>query len=590
MRKRTVIAALGLLLAPLATQRASAACGVATIAELPVTMVDMRPEVGAKINGADARFIADSGAFFNMITTPSAAEFHLRLRPAPTNIRVTGLGGSAEVTATTVAEFTLGGVSARNVDFFVGGGEMGSDAVGVLGQNVLGLADTEYDLANGVIRLMRSQGCGDYSLAYWTTTQPSILELGATTPIARQTTATATVNGVKMRVLFDTGAATSMLSLTAAKRAGIDPKAPGVVVGGVSRGVGRRMVETWIAPVASFKIGDEEIRNTKLRLGDVWLENVDMLIGTDFFLSHRIYVAGSQRKLFFTYNGGPVFNLGATALTQAGSAAPTPSAPKPDETAAPADAAGFARRGAAFAARRDFVQAIADFTRACELAPNEPSYFLQRGRARLENKQPVLAMADLDRTLVLASNDTPALLIRAQLRLAGRDNAGAIADLDASARSIEKESDARLLIADLYRRAGALGPSLAQYDLWIKAHPEDARQGMALTGRCWVRGLSGENLDRALADCDAALKRLPKSPGALDARGLVRFRQGDLDRSIADYDAALGLQPKSAWTLYGRGLAEARKGMTAQAKADIAAAAVLEPRVGQQAAARGLTP
>ena len=34
-----------------------------------------------------------------------------------------------------------------------------------------------------------------------------------------------------------------------------------------------------------------------------------MLIGADFFLSHRIYVASSQRKLYFTYNGGPVFNL-----------------------------------------------------------------------------------------------------------------------------------------------------------------------------------------------------------------------------------------------------------------------------------------
>jgi hypothetical protein len=39
--------------------------------------------------------------------------------------------------------------------------------------------------------------------------------------------------------------------------------------------------------------------------------DVDMLIGADFFLSHRIYVANSQRKLYFTYNGGPVFNLTA---------------------------------------------------------------------------------------------------------------------------------------------------------------------------------------------------------------------------------------------------------------------------------------
>ena len=30
-----------------------------------------------------------------------------------------------------------------------------------------------------------------------------------------------------------------------------------------------------------------------------------MLLGADFFLSHRIYVANSRDKLYFTYNGGP---------------------------------------------------------------------------------------------------------------------------------------------------------------------------------------------------------------------------------------------------------------------------------------------
>jgi hypothetical protein len=65
-------------------------------------------------------------------------------------------------------------------------------------------------------------------------------------------------------------------------------------------------VQTWIAPFASFRIGDEEIRNTHLRIGDTGLRDVDMLIGADFFLSHRIYVASSQHKLYFTYNGGPV--------------------------------------------------------------------------------------------------------------------------------------------------------------------------------------------------------------------------------------------------------------------------------------------
>src|SRR5262249_5984948 len=65
---------------------------------------------------------------------------------------------------------------------------------------------------------------------------------------------------------------------------------------------------------------------------------------------------------------------------QQAAAQPQQPAPDPNE---PKDAAAFSRRGAASAARRDFVHAIADLTRACELDPNEPSYFYERGQAYL---------------------------------------------------------------------------------------------------------------------------------------------------------------------------------------------------------------
>ena len=32
-----------------------------------------------------------------------------------------------------------------------------------------------------------------------------------------------------------------------------------------------------------------------------------MLLGADFLRAHRVLVAHSQRKLYFTYTGGPVF-------------------------------------------------------------------------------------------------------------------------------------------------------------------------------------------------------------------------------------------------------------------------------------------
>ncbi len=54
---------------------ASAACTLSKVAELPVTMSGLSPTVVAKIDGVEARFIADSGAFYSVITPSGAAQF-----------------------------------------------------------------------------------------------------------------------------------------------------------------------------------------------------------------------------------------------------------------------------------------------------------------------------------------------------------------------------------------------------------------------------------------------------------------------------------------------------------------------------------
>ena len=112
-------------------------CKVGKIAELPVTMNGLRPMVTAKINGVDAQFLADSGAFFSLISPASAAEYQLAM--SPTNVVLQGIGGTRMARVTTVKEFTLAGVPIHNVQFAVGGGQI-VGAVGLLGQNVFLLA------------------------------------------------------------------------------------------------------------------------------------------------------------------------------------------------------------------------------------------------------------------------------------------------------------------------------------------------------------------------------------------------------------------------------------------------------------------
>jgi tetratricopeptide (TPR) repeat protein/predicted aspartyl protease len=599
---------------------AEAACKLLQIAELPVTMANSHPMVTATINGTEVSFIADSGAFYSMLTPGSAEELKLRLYPAPFGLRVMGVGGNeASVSLATVKEFTLAGVPIRNVEFLVGGSEVGG--VGVLGQNVFRIGDVEYDLAKGVIRLMREDDCRDKVLAYWasgTAQVYSVVPIDATTPQSPHTTGEAYLNGAKIRVVFDTGAGSSILSERAARRAGVNMDGPGISDGGYGSGIGRRMLKTSLVPVASFKIGDEEIRNTRLRVADSVIETADMLIGADFFLSHHVFVASKQRRLYFTYNGGPVFNLATLPAPASAAAAPaaTDSLTAPPATAIdlpatppttaadspkmgspsgePKNAAEYARRGNAFASRRDFAHAIEDLTRACELAPDQPDYFYERGLAWEQSNQPVAAIADFGRTISLMPNHIPALVARAELRLLAHQNPEAIEDLNAADRAATKEADARLRMALAYTQSDLLPQAITQLDSWIAAHDQDSRLPQALTQRCWARALIGQDLGKGLDDCNLAAKRLDKAnPNyafILNSRGFVRLRLGDYDVSIKDFDVSLAMNAKNAWALYGRGIDKVRRGRVAEGQADMSAAAALSPEIAADYEKRGVSP
>jgi tetratricopeptide (TPR) repeat protein/predicted aspartyl protease len=618
------LALFGLSIAPLT---AFGGCKLEQIAHLAVTMDGLRPLVPAKIDGSDVQFVADSGAFFNTMSAATAAEFKLRLYDPPIHLALEGIGGYSTVQVAKVKHFTIAGIPVSGVEFLVGGSDIGGGAAGVIGQNVFRIADVEYDLANGMIRFMRpNKECRTANLVYWAHEGQgySEMEIDWATPQQPYTIGTAFLDGVKIRVIFDTGSGPSLLGVHAAARAGIKPDSPGVVPAGALQGYGSHFVKNWIAPFKTFRIGDEEIRNIHLRFGETDLPGGDMLIGADFFLSHRVYVASSQHKLYFTYNGGPVFKLTTvpdpvspprTASSSSDAASPTGPAPAsgpatptapPDPapssspaaspagaaaataaqtkkaTAEPTTAEDFARRGAALAARHDYEHAIPDLTRACELAPQESQYFFQRAEAYGNSGHPELAKADLEQALKLKPDNVRALLVRAQLRLAAGDAAAAIADLDAADRAAAQQADLRLDLGYLYARAHRLPQAIAQYGLWIAVHENDARLAAAYRFRCWARAASGQELEQGLADCNKANRLLSNNTGVLFTRGLLRLRMGDYVHAISDFDASLKRNPRNAWSLYGRGQALLRQQKTAAAESDFAAATALHPHIADE--------
>ena len=76
-------------------------------------------------------------------------------------------------------------------------------------------------------------------------------------------------------------------------------------------------------------------------------------------------------------------------------------------------------------------------------------------------------------------------------------------------------------------------------------------------------------LDRAIADFDAAVRLEPKSADTYINRGIARYRRGDLDRAIADYDEAIRIDPSDIAIFHDRGVMWQRNGELDKALIDL---------------------
>lgn len=560
------------------------------LAQIPVTMRDSQPLVAATINGTEVKFVIDSGAFFSALSPASAEALNLPMELAPADFLVKGAGGLSQPTIARVGEFGLAGAVVRNLEFIVAGSSHG-DAVGVLGQNILSFADVEYDLGNGVVRLLRAENCKDSARVYWVNAGEHFSSV-TIEPIYKfepHIIGTAYINGKKIRVWFDTGAASSVLSLKAAERAGIKTSSPGVQSSYEMRGAGLKVIPSWIAPFSSFRIDDEEIRNTRIRIADVDLGGADMLLGADFFLSHRIYVAWGMNKLLFTRRAGSVFDLDGEGGE---------SVSAPGEAMADAgevhDAPGFSRRSALYAARRDLPRALADIAQAIVLAPRQPEYYYQRAKLYQQARQGQLAMADLDEAIRLKDDYLDARVARAGQLISHLQSSGSgneqeiIAEIDAARALTKRDADIHFELGAMYAGIGAQERAVAEFDLWLELHREDSRSADARAQVCRARALLNQELARALNDCNRAVQDRPGKPFPLESRGLVQLRLRNFSKAVADLDKVVAAQPDNAWALYTRGLARLGLGRSKDGEGDIATAKAVDPWAVSSAISRGL--
>ncbi|WP_114239340.1 aspartyl protease family protein [Dyella sp. C9] len=561
-------------------------CHLKDYGTLPVEMIGDRATTMVKINGVDTRFILDTGAFFNIMSSANASALGLKLEPAPFGYRVSGIGGSANIEQAHVKAFGILGTTLQNVDFIVGGTDAGN---GLLGANLLDFADLELDLANGKVTLFKVDHCDKTSLAYWAKDgNYNVADiLPADSPFDRRTFLEVTINGQKVRAALDSGAAATLLSREAAERAGINLAGPDVKTGSRSIGIGAKPVRTWTVKVDAFSVGTETIQHSQMQVIDGKIgDRTDMLLGVDFILAHHMFVANSKKKVYFTYNGGRVFTFATTGENGDKSAAGA----SPDgTTATPKSAEEYALLGQAHLSRGESQAAVADLNEAIRMAPDQASYYVARAKAHGVDKQSDAALADLDKALDLDPKNGDALLMRAELHIAQKDRADAASDVAAANAVTPPGSTRERSLAALYLQLDQPAAALPLLDDWIRLHSDDGLLGSALNERCRARALSNQMLDDALKDCRKAIRRDGENPSYLDSLGWVQLRLGHYPEAIKAYEQAVAQNPRYAWPRYGLGLARIRSGQVEAGHADLDAARALDPSIESRASQYGLT-
>jgi predicted aspartyl protease len=297
-------------------------CQLLQIGEFHVKMDGTKPLLTAQINDHSIPMLVDSGSDTSLLWNRTAAALNLKIT-ALRGVRFYGVGGGNSVGSVTVPHVTLDGYTVDNVHLLVTGTPRPAEHfAGVLGEDFLSQTDVEFDFRSGVIRLFQPKNCSGDQVVYWR--QPYSL-LPIESSAKNRLRIHVLLNGTQIVAALDTGASVTTVTSQAARKAGVRPGSDGVAYAGSANGLGPKAVETYVAVFPTFSIADETIQNAKMGIADLFgldkdvslgsripaptIDTPEMLLGMDFFLSHRVYVARGQGKIYFSYLGGPVFRL-----------------------------------------------------------------------------------------------------------------------------------------------------------------------------------------------------------------------------------------------------------------------------------------
>ena len=320
---------------------ANAACQMDKVASLPVSVDRGLIYVSGSINGTPVRYLVDTTADSLILPGPAhSMELYQMLHPMDRSFVYLDEGRLGPVF---VDDMKVGGMAFKRYIMHVLGRRENfgaPDQIAVLGRDFLRQFDVEFDVKHSQINLYHSAGCEAANLAFWGD-RYNVLDMQdgddliyyhindfrRYIPDMKGIFVAAKVNGHDVLAVLDSGSVQSSLSNGTAHDLGITLTSAKDRVGDGYSLIYNRRLESWQGDVDSVTLDQETIKPATLlvrriegadellgygvtgsKLNARPLYTADMVLGADFLLSHHVLISSSQRKIYFTFEGGQPFH------------------------------------------------------------------------------------------------------------------------------------------------------------------------------------------------------------------------------------------------------------------------------------------
>jgi predicted aspartyl protease len=297
LTRRHLLTACSVLPMAACAAQAPSGCSAAQVGSVPMRIERGALIVPVALNRLPVLMVLDTGAERTILEPDVAHELGFHENPAKLS-RLYGVGGIMPARPdVTVPELVFGDLRFADLDVAVGDAPLhgpGTPVAGLVGADVFGPLDMDFDFARGQLALYQGSACGGEPLTWNQQTQRI-----PTYRHGHLTVVDVSLDGAKLTAVIDTGATRSVVLASAAERIGLPTDYMLNVPGSAGEGIGDLPMGMHVHRFGELRIGSTVFVDPILAVGERSMGDLDMLIGLDLLRLRRMWLSADGHGIYF---------------------------------------------------------------------------------------------------------------------------------------------------------------------------------------------------------------------------------------------------------------------------------------------------